>query len=158
MAREIKRQQLLSRDLNPKKTKPTSKKKPQPQQLRQAKESQKNQRTKIAKKKSGLAKKLLMGFVGIILVAMIIVPKPHVLVYKKLNLVAQSIYIPGWFGQPGHFLDSPQRVIVDKQLALVYLCFSKTQPKEQCNRYQFIEQKGLIDTFNYYLKHNNYQF
>jgi hypothetical protein len=94
-------------------------------------------------------------FFALIFVAVLIVPKPKLLVYKKLDLVANSIYIPGWFGQPGFLLDSTQRVIVDESLGLVYLCYQKKQPKEHCNRFTFIEQKGVFSAIGHY-KDNNW--
>jgi hypothetical protein len=69
-------------------------------------------------------------------------------------LTATSIYIPGWFGQPGKMLDSQQKVILDKDRGLVYLCFGKIDPekqlKEQCNRFQFVSQEGMFSAFSHY--------
>ncbi|MFT4925416.1 MAG: hypothetical protein ACI8WB_001509 [Phenylobacterium sp.] len=156
MAIEIKRQGLLGKDdskIGKKKpktqpgsapTKPAQGPQTQRPQSRNAKKSQ-------AKKGSGIFKKILQSFFLLLLIGLIVVPKPQLIIYKKLSLVAQSVYLPGWFGAPGKFLDSNQRVIINKSLGLVYLCFSIEQPKEKCNRFQFLEQKGLFSAISHYL-------
>ncbi|MFT5162728.1 MAG: hypothetical protein ACI9FJ_001305 [Alteromonadaceae bacterium] len=95
-------------------------------------------------------KKTLQVLICLVFISFIIAPKPQLIVYKKLNLVAQSIYLPGWFGTDGKFLDSSQRVIINKSLGVIYLCYAKGE----CNRYQFIEQKGLFAALDHY-RHNN---
>lgn len=148
MANQPKKTQLLDR--TPAKPKPKQKpKKKQPAQQVQP-PSQSHRKNAAVKKKSGIVKKLMMAIVGLSILAVIIAPKPQLLSYKKLGLVANSIYMPGWFGQPGTFLDSQQRVVIDKQLGLVYLCYGDVEPKENCNRYQFIEQQGMFAALSHY--------
>lgn len=144
MAIELKRQSLLD-----KKKQQQKQKKPQvPQKQTQAAAKT---ASRIAKKKNHTGRKILTLFFLLSLLAMLIVPKPQLISYKKLNLVAHSIYLPGWFGRPGKFIDSSQRVIINKSLGLLYLCFPETLPREKCNRYQFIEQKGVIPAIKHYL-------
>jgi hypothetical protein len=150
MAIEIKRQQLLDKKPKAKKPSPTQQQKvPQHSQQNQA-----QNKSVVTKKKSSRVKKFVQFFFSLFFIAFIIAPKPQLLIYKKLDLVANSIYIPGWFGQPGFLLDSDQRVVIDKPLGLVYLCYKKEQPKEHCNRFNFIEQKGIFSALGHY-KDNN---
>ena len=160
MAPPKKGQQLLSKMPEVKKPKASPKKKQQQQQQqnhqlqREAQASQRASKNKApAKKKSGIIKKLMNTIIGLIFLAAIIAPTPQLLIYKKLNLVASSIYIPGFFGSPGRLLDSPQAVIIDEPMAVVYLCFGQIDDKTQCNNYQFIEQIGMFSALFYYLEH-----
>lgn len=156
MAIELKRQSLLDKKKKDNNKKDASQlgKRPaqaQPEPKATAQKPRSRKAAPAAKKGRGILKKITQLFFAVLLVAAIIVPKPQLIVYKKLNLVSRSIYLPGWFGAPGKFLDSSQRVIINKPLNLIYLCFSIKQPKEQCNRYLFIEQKGMVPALNYYL-------
>jgi hypothetical protein len=161
MAPQKKGQQLLGKMPEVKKPKASPKKKQQQQQEKNqqlqreaqaAQAAQQARKSKTAvKKKSGIVKKLMNTILGLIVLAAIIAPKPQLLIYKKLNLVASSIYIPGFFGSPGRLLDSPQAVIIDKPMAVVYLCFGQIADKTQCNNYQFIEQKGMFSALGHYL-------
>lgn len=158
MPAEMKRQQLLGKEDPRKKRKPKQKPKPSQQQVAQQIQAQAQAnakaQAKAAQKGSSLGKKIKMTLLAILAIAIIIVPKPQLLQYKKLGLTATSIYIPGWFGQPGKLLDSPQRVVLDKERGLVYLCFGKIDPekqlKEQCNRFQFVSQQGMFAAFSHY--------
>jgi hypothetical protein len=147
MAKQIKRQTLLSSKPVKKKPQQAKKQQPAPAQARAEPRKQKM----AVKKGSGVVKKFMMTILGLAAIVAIIAPKPQLLIYKKLNLTANSIYLPGWFGQPGRFLDSNQRVVIDEQLSLVYLCFDDVQDKEKCNRYQFIEQKSMFAALGHYL-------
>lgn len=156
MPAEMKKQQLLgSQDVKKRKPKKSQNKTSQQANAAAAAQAQANAKAEAAKaKKQSKPSKFKLYFFGIIIIALIIVPKPQVLVYKKLGLTASSIYIPGWFGTPGKLLDSTQKVILEKQLGLVYLCFGEINPgkqlKEQCNRYQFVEQRGIFSAFFHY--------
>lgn len=154
MAIEIKRQQLL--DKKPKGKKPESKtaNKPQPQKVPQQAQQKQTKSAAQVNKSSGI-KKFFQLILVLFMIGLIIVPKPKLLVYQKLGLVANSVYIPGWFGAAGHIIDSSQRVIIEENLGLVYFCYQKDQPIEHCNRYTFVEEKGMISAFIHY-KNNNY--
>lgn len=154
MAIEIKRQQLLND--KPKGKKPQSKppNKPQPQKVPQQAQQKQTKSAAQVNKSSG-NKKFIQFIFGLFIIGLIIVPKPKLLVYQKLGLVSNSIYIPGWFGATGYIMDSSQRVIIEDNLGLVYLCYQKDQPKEHCNRYTFVEEKGMIAAFIHY-KNNNF--
>ncbi len=158
MPPQRKGQQLLGKMPEVKKPKASPKKKQQQQQeqnhqlQREAQATERARKSKTsAKKKSGIIKKLMNTIFGLIFLAIIIVPKPQLLIYKKLDLVANSIYIPGLFGGPGKLLDSPQTVIIDEAMAVVYLCFGQIDDKTQCNNFQFIEQKGMFSALGHYL-------
>ena len=156
MAIELKRQTLLNNDKSKKNKKPAAS---NPDRNAANTAAPRASRSKAQpKKKSGVFKRLMLTFLVLVLVGLVIVPKPQLIVYKKLNLVARSVYLPGWFGTPGQFIDSSQRVIINKSLELVYLCYAEPQAKkqseqqkEQCYRYQFIEQQGLIAAINHYV-------
>jgi hypothetical protein len=161
MAPQKKGQQLLGKMPEVKKPKASPKKKQQQQQEQNhqlqreaqvAKAAQLAKKNKAAaKKKGGIVKTLMNIIFGLIILAVIIVPKPQLLIYKKLNLVASSIYIPGFFGGPGRLLDSPQAVLIDEAMGVVYLCFGQIDDKTQCNNFQFIEQKGMFSALGHYL-------
>ncbi len=155
MPAEIKRQQLLGKqDL--KKVRKPKQAKPNPAAAAAQAQAKANAQAAAvkAKEKAARGKKIKLYFFALLAIALIIVPKPQLLKYKKLGLTATSIYIPGWFGQPGKLLDSPQRVVFDDNGHFVYLCFGKIDPKkqlkEQCNRFQFVSQQGMFAAFNYY--------
>lgn len=156
MAIEIKRQQLLNKNKKPKpkQTNPKDQTKV-PQEAQQSQQQSTKVSKKVsAKKKSSAGSRIFQVFLALFFVGLIIVPKPKLIVYKKLSLVANSIYIPGWFGSPGYMLDSTQRVIIDESLNIIYFCYAKDLPKEQCNRYEFIEKKGMFSALWHYYQNN----
>ncbi|MBE0367266.1 hypothetical protein [Pseudoalteromonas aurantia] len=84
-------------------------------------------------------------WVSLSLVALLIIlfPKPQLITYEKLGLVAQSIY---WSGLPGYdpvLLDSKLHPRSALHQNILYLCVDKNNPST-CQRYQVIEQKGVI--------------
>ena len=153
MAIEIKRQQLLNKKPKGKKPNSAEQKNSQSQKVPQQAQQKQTKTSSKATQKSA-TKKFTQIMLGAFILGLIIVPKPKLLVYKKLDLVGQSIYLPGWFGTPGQLLDSKQRVIIEDSLGLVYLCYQENLPKEHCNRFKFVEQKGMIAAIIHY-KDNN---
>ena len=153
MAIEIKRQQLLNKKPKGKKPQSETKPKQQPQKVPQQAQQKQTKTATVVNKSSGV-KKFFQLFFILFLIGLIIIPKPKLLVYQKLGLVTNSVYIPGWFGAPGKIIDSSQRIIIEENLGLVYLCYKKTQPKEHCNRYTFVEEKGMFAALMHY-KDNN---
>lgn len=153
MAIELKRQQLLDKKPKGKKPKSDTSKTQQPQKVPQQAQQKQTKSAAQVNKSSGIKKFFQLIFV-LFIVGLIIVPKPKLLVYQKLGLVTNSVYIPGWFGAAGHIVDSTQRVIIEENLGLVYLCYQRDQPIEHCNRFTFVEEKGMIAAFIHY-KNNN---
>lgn len=78
-----------------------------------------------------------------LLTAVIIAPKPALLEYQSAGLITQSLYMPGWFGQPGVIMDTNQRAVLAEEEQSLYLCF-EGQSNEQCAKYQLRQQQGFI--------------
>lgn len=92
---------------------------------------------------SGTKTKVWLGLILLLLVAVVITPKPQLLKYQSAGLVTQSIYIPGWFGKAGTILDTNQRALLAEDEQSLYLCF-EGQTNEQCAKYQLRQQQGLF--------------
>lgn len=87
---------------------------------------------------------------ALLLLLFIIFPKPKLLIYQKLGLVAESIY---WDGLPGIeplLLDSKLHPRSSLEQDILYLCTNKNDPKT-CQRYHIIEQRGIISAAQKYL-------
>lgn len=143
MAKEIKRQSLLNAEqqkIKVRKRAPQGKPKvaaaPTPEALAEAKALQE---AKVKRKQ-----KLLGILGGVILLALIISPKPKLVRYSKGNTEIQSVYLPGWFGTPGRLLDSSAKDIeVNSDKDYFYICHKYNKQKD-CQRYQVIEVKGMM--------------
>lgn len=81
---------------------------------------------------------------GILLVAFLVTPKPSIVVYRNLHLIAESIYIPSYFGTQAKLLDSAGDIQIDDDNLWLYICNTYAKEK-QCQRFDIIEQKGWID-------------
>jgi hypothetical protein len=79
----------------------------------------------------------------VLLTLFVITPKPALLEYHSAGLTTQSIYMPGWFGQPGIILDTNQRALLAEDEQSLYLCFDG-QSREQCAKYQLRQQQGMF--------------
>lgn len=93
--------------------------------------------TRSAKKSN-----LKYAFIALLLIALVIFPYPKVIIYEKLGVVAQSVYIPSRFGSAELFLDTHYQVELDKDHRWLYLC--DRQSKKHCNRYDIVEIKGVF--------------
>ncbi|CAM4254370.1 hypothetical protein BIW53_13725 [Pseudoalteromonas byunsanensis] len=80
---------------------------------------------------------------GVIMLIVLLFPKPKLITYEKLGLVSQSVY---WGGLPGIdpvLFDSHlhPRPALDRDT--LYLCADLNNP-DSCQKYQIIEQNGFI--------------
>ena len=88
--------------------------------------------------------KLLIYTSVILVLALIVLPKPELLRYQKMNTVATSIYWPGAFGIGEGLVDSNLAVYIDNSRQELNLCY-ELQQEQQCSRYQILHRGGLID-------------
>ncbi|MCU4676292.1 hypothetical protein N7931_11710 [Catenovulum sp. 2E275] len=79
---------------------------------------------------------------ALFLVTLACLPYPKVIVYEKLGIVAQSIYIPSRFGSQPFILDSQYKINLDQHQRWLYLC--DEQNSRHCTRYDIVEIKGLF--------------
>lgn len=92
---------------------------------------------------------LRYAFIALLLIILVIFPYPKVIVYEKLGVVAQSIYIPSRFGSSEVFLNTHYQVDLDQDHRWLYLCDRQT--KKHCNRYDIVEIKGVFSALKLYL-------
>ncbi len=96
-------------------------------------------------------RKSKLGFIILIvgLIALILVPKPELIVYRKMNIQAQSIYWPGFMGQDAKLLDSELSVTIDEARQEMTLCFENNN---NCQKYHIEKQEGLVGVVKYLLQ------
>ncbi|GEM_PF-3195957 len=97
-----------------------------------------DQALKVVKPKSKVKPYLFI----LILLVLAVLPYPKVIVYEKLGVVAESIYIPSRFGSQDFILDSHYQINLDAQQRWLYLC--DNQNLKQCTRYDVVEVKGFF--------------
>ncbi|WP_440053621.1 hypothetical protein ACSLBF_11965 [Pseudoalteromonas sp. T1lg65] len=89
-------------------------------------------------------KSKVIWIVGTILVLVFVLfPKPQLITYEKLGLVAESVYWPGVPGVSPVLFDShlhPQPAL-DKNT--LYLCHNVKDP-DTCQKYQIVKQQGTF--------------
>ncbi|MEL0654104.1 hypothetical protein V6257_03595 [Pseudoalteromonas issachenkonii] len=100
-----------------------------------------NQKTKS---KKGL-------FISLVLVIVMILafPKPTLLTYKKLGMVSESVYWPGFLGHGATLIDSNLHPNYDSSRESLYLC-SDLQKPQSCQKYQVIADNGLFSAIRSY--------
>lgn len=110
--------------------------------------------TKASTAKSSASGKYLGKFLSYfalgLLLVLILLPKPELLRYQKMNTVATSIYWPGVFGAGAGLIDSHLVVYIDNSRKELSLCYQQEQD-QQCSRYQILHRGGLIDVISYLL-------
>ncbi|KZN45607.1 hypothetical protein [Pseudoalteromonas luteoviolacea] len=111
-----------------------------PQQKMRQQALQQQAATAEAPTKQG-AKKLI--FIGILAVIAILIPKPQLITYKKLGLVAQSVYWPGLPGLKPVLFDSVLQPIPALDRDTLYLCQDVSSP-DTCQKYAIIKKEGFI--------------
>lgn len=153
------KQQLLTKQHNASKQKPSleEQKKKQAEILKRRDQERHQRAAAIAKRdKLERSKKrkrqTLSVILGVIIIALIIVPKPKLIHYQKLSIDAYSIYVPYLFEENGFLVDSKQQAIIDDKLNLLFLCRGK-QKAGECLQYKIIETRGLFITIWYWFKH-----
>lgn len=92
--------------------------------------------------------KYWLGLAVLLLVAVVICPKPQLVHYQTAGMTTSSVYMPGWFGGEGRILDTKQRAVLSEQEQSLYLCFSE-QKTEQCIKYQVKQQQGPVAALLY---------
>ncbi|KJY87964.1 hypothetical protein CWB89_14500 [Pseudoalteromonas piscicida] len=147
MAKPSKKQSLLGQvqSNQKKRTSTTKNRRPSPQQIaamkaQQTAQAQQAQTATDNDRPKGKGKWIALAVIGILFV---VLPKPQLITYEKLGLVASSVY---WSGLPG--IDA---VLFDSNLhpkpALerntLYLCHDLKNP-DTCQKYQIIKQEGFI--------------
>ena len=93
------------------------------------------------KQKSASAK-LMLYCLGIVFIALILIPKPQLLTYQKLSMVATSIYIPPVLGGPS-LLDSSLFVQSTPKDNTLYLC-QDLSLASSCQKYHIIKKEGVF--------------
>ena len=79
----------------------------------------------------------------ILLLILVLVPKPSLLTYKKSSMVSQSVYWPGLFSSEPKLLDSTLHPRLDKEHRTLYLCIDLQQP-QSCRKYRIIAEEGIF--------------
>ncbi|MBB1364931.1 hypothetical protein H5154_00765 [Pseudoalteromonas sp. SR44-5] len=140
MSNNIKKQSLLGKTPQRKKpTAPTNKRKaPAQANVTQA-------QTQTASSELAETKKSRTGIIvaGVIVFAILVIPKPQLLTYEKLGLVTQSVYWPGLFGYGAMLFDSNLQPNADLARNSLYLCQNNKQP-DTCQKYRVTEQAGFF--------------
>lgn len=96
-------------------------------------------------------KKLMLLSLLAILLVVIAVPKPELIVYRKMNIQASSIYWPGLLGHGAGLLDSDLKVQFDSGRNEMSLCF-EANSKTDCQTYFVEKREGLVAVIAYLLK------
>lgn len=144
MSNQSKKQSLLGQVQAQQKKRQSNQKnkRPTPQQQRAAMaQAQLAQAQQIdTPKQKGMKRWITFAVIALIF---IVFPKPQLITYEKLGVVATSVY---WSGLPGLdpvIFDSTlhPRPALDKNT--LYLCINKNDP-DSCQRYQIIEKEGFI--------------
>ncbi|RZF80683.1 hypothetical protein CWC05_07110 [Pseudoalteromonas ruthenica] len=142
MVKKTKKHSLLKQAATPKRIKrpPSSADNASQHQAQQDEPSRQGapQRTKP---KGKLGQIILFTLLALLAIFMLM-PKPQLITYQKLGLVASSIYVPTLLGGP---------TLVDSELYLqsidankaMYLCRDRTQA-DTCHRYEIIKQEGFF--------------
>ncbi|MCG9759593.1 MULTISPECIES: hypothetical protein [Pseudoalteromonas] len=147
MAKPSKKQSLLGQvqSNQKKRTSTTKNRRSSPQQIaaikaQQTAQAQQTQTTIDNDKPKGKSKWITLAVVGILFIAL---PKPQLITYEKLGLVASSVY---WSGLPGIdpvLFDSNLHPKPALERNTLYLCHDLKNP-DSCQKYQIIKQEGFI--------------
>lgn len=141
MSIKIKRQSLMGDSASKKKVKQRATKK-QPAQSPSQAEIQAAQKQVAAKVEAKPKKGLWLSLVFIAL-AILIIPKPQLISYQKLNVVGTSIYWPGFLGLPATIFDSDLTLAGEIEQGKIFLCDNINQ-NVGCHKYQVVKQEGFI--------------
>ncbi len=149
MAKEIKKVGLLKDVDSNKKTAATSTSTSQAATTGIVTTSQPTRTTSKPEEKS--AGKFWLGLLVCILVLLIVVPKPELIVYRKMNIQASSIYWPGLFGHGEGLLDSNLQVSFETGRNEMNLCF-EAKSKTDCQTYTIDRRDGLVAVIGHLLQ------
>ncbi|ODB33317.1 hypothetical protein BB427_22600 [Pseudoalteromonas sp. BMB] len=147
MAKPSKKQSLLGQvqSNQKKRTSTTKNRRPSPQQIaamkaQQTAQAQQAQTATDNDRPKGKSKWIALAVIGILFV---VLPKPQLITYEKLGLVASSVY---WSGLPGIdpvLFDSNLHPKPALERNTLYLCHDLKNP-DTCQKYQIIKQEGFI--------------
>lgn len=98
----------------------------------------------------GAKHRILSWSLAVLLLALLLTPKPELIVYQQLNIQAKSVYWPGFFGMGAGLTDSQMLVFFDNERREMRLCYAG-EPAVQCSKYQIIYRGGLLDVGRYLL-------
>jgi hypothetical protein len=142
MSNQSKKQSLLGQSKPQQKKRQSNQKKNRlsPQQQRAALAQTQPTQIKDSPKPKGIKRWVVLGIVALLF---IIFPKPQLITYEKLGVVATSVY---WSALPGLepvIFDSAlhPRPALDKNT--LYLCINKLDP-DTCQKYQIIKKEGFF--------------
>lgn len=99
---------------------------------------------------SAVPTRLLSWCVLLILLALLLTPKPELIVYQQQNIQAKSVYWPGVFGMGAGLSDSQMLVFLDHERREMRLCYAGEQAV-QCSKYQIIHRGGMLEVARYLL-------
>ena len=141
MSNQSKKQSLLGQIQPQKKKRPSNQKKKRssPQQQRAA-QAQVQAQQSVSEKSKGIKRWIILSIIALIF---IVFPKPQLITYEKVGVVATSVY---WSALPGLdpvIFDSSlhPRPALDKNT--LYLCMNKLDP-DTCQKYQIIKKEGFF--------------
>ncbi|WP_462154148.1 hypothetical protein [Pseudoalteromonas piscicida] len=147
MAKPSKKQSLLGQvqSNQKKRTSTTKNRRPSPQQIaamkaQQTAQAQQAQTATDNNRPKGKGKWIALAVIGILFV---VLPKPQLITYEKLGLVASSIYWPGLPGIDPVLFDSNLHPKPALERNTLYLCHDLKNP-DTCQKYQIIKQEGFI--------------
>lgn len=103
--------------------------------------------------KSAVGQKLFGGGLIMVLLGLILIPKPELIVYRQQNIQTSSIYWPGIFGLGAGLNDSKMQVFLDDARREMRLCYTN-EAEVHCSTYQITERGGVIDVGRYLLEMN----
>ncbi len=86
-----------------------------------------------------------------LVVLLVLFPKPELIVYRKMNIQASSVYWPGLFGHGEGLLDSNLQVTFDNGRNEMNLCF-ETKTKTDCQTYFIDKRDGLFAVIGHLLQ------
>ncbi|WP_010606665.1 hypothetical protein [Pseudoalteromonas maricaloris] len=147
MAKPSKKQSLLGQvqSNQKKRTSTTKNRRPSPQQIaaikaQQTAQAQQAQTATDNDRPKGKGKWIALAVIGILFV---VLPKPQLITYEKLGLVASSVYWPGLPGIDPVLFDSNLHPKPALERNTLYLCHDLKNP-DTCQKYQIIKQEGFI--------------
>jgi hypothetical protein len=79
----------------------------------------------------------------VILVIAVLFPKPQLIAYEKLGMVAESVYWPGLPGIDPVLFDSNLHPRPALERNTLYLCIDKNNP-DSCQKYQIVAKQGFV--------------
>ena len=139
MSNKIKKQSLLGKT-------PQRKKTQQPSTKRAASVTSQNTTgtgSEVNAQDSKPKRRTLIITSVVLVLGFLITPKPQLITYQKLGLVTQSVYWPGIFGYGANLFDSSLQPRADLERNTIYLCQDLKQPAT-CQKYRVTEKSGFF--------------